>query len=171
LIRAFAELRATRPDLALLKVGQPEVLEQRERALSVARGLGVSDGIYFVGHASVNLPELYNLADLFVFPSLYEGFGLPPLEAMACGTPVVCSNTSSLPEVVGDAAVTCEPNVHSLAEAMGRVLDNPALSRELAHRGRRHAQTQSWTRAAAATIEVYIAAREARRRSVRTCVG
>jgi glycosyltransferase involved in cell wall biosynthesis len=162
LIRAFAELRRTRPDLALLKVGQPEVLEERERAFSVARALGVRDAIYFIGHASDNLPDFYSLADLFVFPSLYEGFGLPPLEAMACGTPVVCSNRTSLPEVVGDAAVTCEPDVLALAEAMARVLDNPEVSRELAVRGRAHAQKQSWARAATATNEVYLAAREGR---------
>jgi glycosyltransferase involved in cell wall biosynthesis len=171
LIRAFAELRRTRPELALLKVGHAEVLEQRERAVAVARALGVSDAIYFVGHASEHLPDLYNLADLFVFPSLYEGFGLPPLEAMACGTPVVCSNRSSLPEVVGDAAVTCEPDFLALASAMGQVLDNPELSRKLALRGRTHAQKHSWARAAAATRQVYVAAHDARRRSSNTCVG
>jgi glycosyltransferase involved in cell wall biosynthesis len=160
LIRAFADVRRSRPDLALLKVGQPEVLDQRDRALALARALGVADHVHFIGHAAERLPDLYNLADLFVFPSLYEGFGLPPLEAMACGTPVVCSNAASLPEVVGDAAVTCEPNALALAEAMARVLDRPELARNLARRGRAYAQTQSWARVAEATAEVYRDVRE-----------
>jgi glycosyltransferase involved in cell wall biosynthesis len=171
LIRAFAELHRTRPDLALLKVGQPEVLEQRERARSAAHALGVADAIYFIGHASQNLRELYNLADLFVFPSLYEGFGLPPLEAMACGTPVICSNRTSLPEVVGEAALICEPDPVAMASAMARVLDDPGLARDLARRGRRHAEMQSWARVAEVTRETYLAAHYRALEGRRTCAG
>jgi glycosyltransferase involved in cell wall biosynthesis len=156
LLHAFAQLRRTRPELALLKVGDPEVWHERERAISVARALGVLEHIRFVGHASETLPDLYSVANVFVFPSLCEGFGLPPLEAMACGTPVVCSNTSSLPEVVGDAAEMCEPNAGALADAMARVLDRPEYAHDLATRGRARARMLSWERTAQATAELYL---------------
>lgn len=82
------------------------------------------------------LVDFYNLADLFVFPSLYEGFGIPPLEAMACGTPVVCSNNSSLPEVVGDAAYTFDPyDEAAIRDAMMRVLNDNELSKSLVQKG------------------------------------
>lgn len=80
--------------------------------------------------------DFYNLADLFVFPSLYEGFGIPPLEAMACGTPVVCSDNSSLPEVVGDAAYTFNPyDTELIREAMEKVLSDEALAASLIEKG------------------------------------
>jgi len=78
------------------------------------------------------LPELFNAADLFVFPSLYEGFGLPPLEAMACGTPVITSNVSSLPEVVGDAGLMVDPyDVPGLKDAMNTILSDLDLRMEM----------------------------------------
>ncbi|MBV9359031.1 MAG: glycosyltransferase family 4 protein [Chloroflexi bacterium] len=156
LIRAFADLRRERPDLELLKVGQPEVAGERRRALSLARELGVLDHIRFAGHAGdADLRAFYNAADVFVFPSLCEGFGLPPLEAMACGVPVVCANTSSLPEVVGDAAAMCAPTPAGLAEAIARVLDDPTLAAELRGRGRDRACAMSWTASARATAGLY----------------
>lgn len=82
------------------------------------------------------LVDFYNLADLFVFPSLYEGFGIPPLEAMACGTPVVCSNNSSLPEVVGDAAYMFDPyDEKQIRDAMEKVLSDDSLAQSLVERG------------------------------------
>ncbi|MHB1296062.1 MAG: glycosyltransferase family 4 protein [Anaerolineae bacterium] len=103
-----------------------------------------------------DLPALYSGADLLAFPSLYEGFGFPVLEAMACGTPVVCANTSSLPEVAGDAALQVDPHdVGALAEAMRRLLEDPALRRELAGRGVKHAAAFTWERAASETLKVY----------------
>lgn len=93
---------------------------------------------------------------MFVFPSLYEGFGLPPLEAMACGTPVVCSNAASLPEVVGDAAVTVDPyDVDALAEAMQRVLADRDLREDLRARGLARARQFTWERTARETLAVY----------------
>jgi glycosyltransferase involved in cell wall biosynthesis len=157
LVRSFAELRASRPDLGLVKVGQPEVASERERGLALARDLGVLEHIRFMGHAGdADLRDYYNLADVFVFPSLSEGFGLPPLEAMACGTPVVCADSWSLPEVVGDAAEVCPPTGPALVDAVARVLDDPDYANELRERGRARARRFSWTAAARATAEVYL---------------
>ena len=113
--------------------------------------------VRFLGYLpDETLAVLYRLAELFVFPSLYEGFGLPPLEAMACGTPVVTSNVSSLPEVTGDAAVLVDPyEVESIAEGMERVLTNPALSAELRTKGIARAREFSWERSVARTRELY----------------
>jgi len=119
--------------------------------------LGVQDAVCFAGYvADADLPALYTLADLFVFPSLYEGFGLPPLEAMACGTAVVTSNTSSLPEVVGDAAWMVDPlDIAALAEAMQRLLSDQILRQELVRRGAVQAQRFTWSRAARKLLDVY----------------
>jgi glycosyltransferase involved in cell wall biosynthesis len=102
------------------------------------------------------LAVLYRLAQVFVFPSLYEGFGLPPLEAMACGTPVVTSNVSSLPEVTGDAAVLVDPyEVESIADGMERVLTNPELCAELRQKGIARAREFSWEQSVARTQQLY----------------
>lgn len=102
------------------------------------------------------LAALYRLASVFVFPSLYEGFGLPPLEAMALGTPVVTSNVSSLPEVVGDAALLIDPmDPHAIATAMARLLTDATLRDDLIDRGFKRVQDFSWARSAARTREVY----------------
>ncbi len=99
---------------------------------------------------------LYRLASVFVFPSLYEGFGLPPLEAMAAGVPVITSNVSSLPEVVGDAALLIDPlDENAIADAMCRVLGDAALRTELVRRGHERVKAFSWERAAARTYQVY----------------
>ncbi|MCS6845907.1 MAG: glycosyltransferase, partial [Caldilineales bacterium] len=99
---------------------------------------------------------LYSGAIAFVYPSLYEGFGLPPLEAMACGSPVICSHAASLPEVVGDAALTFDPtDVEALAQALADVLSNPGLREDLRRRGLRRAAGFSWRRCAQETLAVY----------------
>ena len=99
---------------------------------------------------------MYSGASLFVFPSLYEGFGLTPLEAMSCGTPVVCSNRTSLPEVVGDAALTVDPeNVQELVTAMRRVLTDNELHADLSQRSLKQAEKFSWQKTARETLAVY----------------
>lgn len=106
--------------------------------------------------AEEDLPALYTLADLFVQPSIIEGFGLPVLEAMACGCPVACSNTSSLPEVAGEAALLFDPHDHTaIAETLRQVLGAPELRRILAERGRARAGMFRWETAAAQTLDVY----------------
>ena len=106
--------------------------------------------------AEADLPALYGGATVLFFPSLYEGFGLPVLEAMACGTPVICSNTSSLPEVAGDAALMVDPtDIDALAEALGQVLTDPSLHRRLRSKGVERARHYSWERTARATADIY----------------
>ena len=106
-----------------------------------------------------DLPALYAGAIVFVMLSLYEGFGLTPLEAMACGAPVICSNASSLPEVVGDAAVLVNPrDVEEIAQAIARVLDNATLHDELRAKSLARAARFSWARAARETLVVYLSA-------------
>ena len=103
-----------------------------------------------------DLPGLYNAADLFVFPSLYEGFGIPPLEAMSCGTPVITSNTSSLPEVIGDAGIMVDPHhIDGLAEAMHRVLTDEALRKGMIEKGLQRAKLFSYEKEARETLKVY----------------
>lgn len=103
-----------------------------------------------------DVPAVLSLATVFVFPSLYEGFGLTPLEAMACGAPVICSNASSLPEVVGDAGIPVDPrDVSGLAQAISRVLNDEPLRRELRARGIKQASRFTWERTARETLELY----------------
>lgn len=103
-----------------------------------------------------NLPALYSAADAFIFPSFYEGFGLPVLEAMACGCPVITANNSSLPEVGGDAAEYCDANdIDSIADAMRRVLSDSALRERMRERGFAQAAKFSWKKTAEQTAAVY----------------
>jgi glycosyltransferase involved in cell wall biosynthesis len=113
-------------------------------------------------------PAIMNAASVFVYPSLYEGFGLPPLEAMACGTPVICSNASSLPEVVGDGGLLVDPrDVGALANAIARALADEGLRAQLRMRGLAQAQRFSWERTARETMAVYqsVAAKRLARRN------
>ena len=119
--------------------------------------LGLEAQVHFTDWvADEDLPALLSAASVFVYPSLYEGFGFPPLEAMACGTPVVCSNTSSLPEVVGQGGLPVDPlDIAGLAEAMHRALTDAPLRAELRARGLAQAQTFTWERAAQETLALY----------------
>jgi glycosyltransferase involved in cell wall biosynthesis len=139
----------------LVIAGQAQWLES-ELYKTVAR-VGVEGRILFPGYVDeADLPALYSAATAFVFPSLYEGFGLPPLEAMACGTPVICSNAASLPEVVADAALSIDPtDVDALAQAMQAMLTSPGLRRDLRQRGLHRAARFSWDRCALETLAVY----------------
>lgn len=118
---------------------------------------GLGEDVIFPGFVrDEDLPVLYTLADLFAFPSLYEGFGLPPLEAMACGTPVVASNNSSLPEVLGSAALYVDAaDVTGLADAMTRVLGDAMIRTRLADMGRAQASRFTWEDAARQLLKAY----------------
>ncbi len=122
--------------------------------------LGLAERVIFPGFVPAEeLPWWYRAAEIFVYPSLFEGFGLPVLEAMACGTPTITSNVSSLPEVAGDAALLVAPNdPTALAEAMARVLDGPDLAAWMRAVGLEQASRFSWQRTAAETAAVYDAA-------------
>lgn len=112
--------------------------------------------IFKQSFSATELVDLYRGAEVFVFPSLYEGFGLPPLEAMACGCPVVSSNASSIPEVVGDAAITVDPrDAGGMAEAIGRVIFGAALAKKLKMMGLARAKLFSWNTTAKQTANVY----------------
>lgn len=161
LIEAFAVARAqlaADPLLAELRLivigddigGHPEVRHAVARA-------GVEPFVRFLGFVpAATLREFHRAARAFVFPSLYEGFGLPPLEAMTCGTPVVAAQTSALPEVTGDAARLVNPeNVFDIARGIIDVLTSETLRRDLVQRGYRQAALFSWTRTAREVLEVY----------------
>jgi glycosyltransferase involved in cell wall biosynthesis len=152
LIQAFAQLQA--PNLANIQLAvaggrgwlYEDIFAEAEIHGDRVRILGFVD--------EADLPALYRNATLFTFPSLYEGFGLPVLEAMACGTPVVCSNVSSLPEVAGDAALLVDPrDTGSIAEAMARVLQDADLQRDMVARGRSQAARFTWKRSARQLLE------------------
>lgn len=119
--------------------------------------MGLASDTYATGVVSdETLVELFNAADCLLFPSLYEGFGWPPLESMACGTPVVTSNAASLPEVVGEAALMADPNdTDGLTEAVLRVYDDEAVRMELVTRGFEHSQRYTWKKTARRMLEIY----------------
>lgn len=128
-----------------------------EKVKETVSDLKLGECVRFLGAVTIeDLLHLYNAASVFALPSFYEGFGLPPLEAMACGTPVVVSNTSSLPEVVGDAAQLVDPNdVEAWCVALWRILTDRELQGEMREKGLRRAATFSWRRAGQETLDVY----------------
>lgn len=164
LIRAYARMRRrSRLPHKLLIVGKPKYLY--DEVFEAIRTSGVEADVLFAGFVrDDDLPTYYNAAELLAFPSHYEGFGLPVVEAMQCGTPVVCSNASCLPEVVGDAAILADPHdADAFADALERVLSDPAAAATLAERGRRRAGEFSWEQTARRTLAVYQAVAQAAR--------
>jgi glycosyltransferase involved in cell wall biosynthesis len=154
LLRAFESIAADVPHLLVI-VGPDGWLT--ESFYETLRRMRHSERVRRVGFVPAgDLAAWYGAADLFVFPSRYEGFGLPVLEAMACGTPVVTSNVSSLPEVAGDAALCVDPaDEAALAEAIRRVLSDATLAADLRTRGLARAGSFSWSRTATQTVEAY----------------
>jgi glycosyltransferase involved in cell wall biosynthesis len=156
LIQAYSQLPAlVQNRFRLVIAGQ--ALWQHSDIYLAAGEYGVQDRITFTGYvADADLPPLYNAATLFVYPSLYEGFGLPILESMACGTPVVTSNVSSLPEVAGEAALLVDPtDVQEIALKMAQALQDRQLAHDLSEQGIERARTFSWHETARRTLEVY----------------
>jgi len=165
LLQAFHHLRTkyNLTDTALVLAGKQGWLY--EKVYETVEELGLQDSTFFVGRVTdEELHHLYVGARCHVHPAFYEGFGLPPLEAMACGTPTVVSNTSSLPEVVGDAALLVDPtNWEEMAVAIHRLLTDSDLHAEMRQKGLQRAAVFSWSRAAAETLDVYQAVVEGQR--------
>jgi glycosyltransferase involved in cell wall biosynthesis len=155
-IALLARLRRSHPDLRLLLAGPRD--DHAARVEAEARAAGLGEAVVHVGPvADDQLRELYGLAEMLVFPSLYEGFGLPPLEAMACGTPVLVSNRGALPEVVGEAAPALDPgDVAAWEEEALRLLRDPALRARRCAAGQGRARLFSWDRSASETLEVLL---------------
>lgn len=155
LVRAFGRLLRLEPSLPHQLVLAGGKGWYYEPIFETVTKEGLQDRVLFLGRSDP-LEVLYNGADLMVYPSLYEGFGLPPLEAMACGTPVIASNRSSLPEVVGDAALTVEPeDEDAICESMRRLLLDDKLKSEMSAKGIERSRQFSWERTASATLEAY----------------
>ena len=161
IIEAFSALKAALakegayPDLKLIVIGD-EVSKNPDIRRAVIRS-GMQHDVRFLGYVSIDVLRIFfDMAKVFVFPSLYEGFGLPPLEAMAHGTPVVASNTSALPEVVGNAALLVNPeNVFEISRAMHRMLTDQPLRERMKAAGIEQARRFSWETSVRRMVAVY----------------
>jgi glycosyltransferase involved in cell wall biosynthesis len=153
LLEALARLQE--PHLSLVLVGSKGWLF--DEIFNRVEELGLQERVLFRGYVpDKELPLWYNAASLFVFPSLYEGFGMPIVEAMACGTPVIAANTSSIPEATGEAALLFAPqDVAGLAEQLMALLNNGDMAMALRKLGLRQAQQFSWPRAGQETAAIY----------------
>jgi glycosyltransferase involved in cell wall biosynthesis len=167
LIAAFAELVKNFPRLRHRLVLAGKETWYSPKVVEAARASGVGDRIRFLGFVTDrDLLHLYNACDLFVFPSLYEGFGLPILEAMACGRAVACSNTSAMPEVADGAAILFDPNsTAEITRAMADLLQDAELRNRMEGLGQRRAAQFSWQRSAQRTLAVYYDVAERNRRN------
>jgi glycosyltransferase involved in cell wall biosynthesis len=167
LVRAFGQIRRRWQDHHLIIAGASGwLMENFEREIEQ---LDLKQSVHLLGYVpDDDLPGLFSMATAFVFPSLYEGFGLPPLEAMACGTPVLTSNTSSLAEICADAAQLVDPQDEaSLVAGLEKLLSDAAWRQELAWRGLRRAQAFSWEGAARETTAVYCRVLRPRQKIIR----
>ena len=161
LLKSFNRLKSEGnfEELRLVKVGQAGGSESefRKQSLKVIEELGLQEKVIFTEYvAEDDLPAYYSAAECLILPSFYEGFGFPPLEAMACGCPVIVSNRSSLPEVTGDAAIQVDPdNVEEMAATLHNVLTDQQLRNALVNKGFRRAAEFTWKRTAEQTSEIY----------------
>lgn len=155
LVKAYHQLKNKGVSHKLVLIGRK--LTPYAEIQQLVRQLALENDVIATGYVPDEvLPSIYAGASLFVFPSFFEGFGIPVLEAMACGVPVVLSKAASLPEVGGDAGYYIDPyGIDDITEAMYQVLSDPVLYESLSVQGQRHAQKFSWERTAQATIEVY----------------
>jgi glycosyltransferase involved in cell wall biosynthesis len=156
LIHAYDELlrETTRCPQLVLCGGRGWLYDE---VFKLVEDLKLQDQIRFTGYVDdADLPALYSAAEAFIYPSFYEGFGLPPLEAMACGAPVITSDVSSLPEVVGKAGLTHAPkDTRALTEAMAKLLEDETAREHFRREGLKQAAKFSWERAARETQSIY----------------
>jgi glycosyltransferase involved in cell wall biosynthesis len=157
LIKAFYQLKKRFNDVKLIKVGRSQLTRERSNIKKIVREMSLQSDVVMLDYVVENdMPKIYNIADVLVFPSLYEGFGLPVLEAMACGTPVITSNTTSIPEVVGDAGIMLDPNdIKGFENAMYEVLTNNEIRQEMREKGLKRTKMFTWERCAKETLTIY----------------
>ena len=156
LIEAFSKLyNNLNEDIYLVLLGSYR--DSSQKLVTLVNSLGMKDRIIFAGFIPEDdVPVFYNASIGFVYPSFYEGFGLPPLEAMHCGTPVITSNLTSIPEVVGDSGILINPyNINELIDAMGNLVTNKSLQDELSLKGLNKAKQFSWESTAINTLKAY----------------
>lgn len=155
LLQAFASLPPQQPEVRLVIVGRQGWMY--DQTLRLVQELGIADKVHFTGYVDQpDLPRVYNLAQMAVYPSTYEGFGFPVLEAMACGTPVITTDVSSMPEITGEAGVLVPPgNIPALAQAIQRLLSDPLERQHRAALGIARAANFTWERTAIQTLAVY----------------
>lgn len=156
LIKAFYKAQQSTKITMMLAIAGGKGWMYEETQNLVAE-LKLENKVRFLGRVSESeLITLYSLADIFAFPSFFEGFGIPPLEAMACGSPVITSNTSSLPEIAGNAALLVDPHdIHAISQAITEVMENETLREDLRQRGYAQAQRYTWSQAATKMLSVY----------------
>ena len=156
LIKAFytAQKKKNGPAMLAIAGGKGWLYDETQQ---LVQDLKLEKKVRFLGRVSdLELVTLYSMADVFAFPSFFEGFGVPPIEAMACGAPVITSNTSSLPEVVSDAALLVDPHKpDELAHAITRLIENPQLQEELRQKGYERVKQFTWAESARKMLSVY----------------
>jgi glycosyltransferase involved in cell wall biosynthesis len=154
LLRAMAIVRGAANEVELIKVGAPAFADQRKRHIELCQELGIQTAVHWIDAVSEeDLPLFYNLASVFAFPSRYEGFGFPVLEAMACGTPVVAANASSVPELTGSFATLVPPqDPEAMASAIIATMSNSMIDRGALVQ---HASSFTWEHTVTDTIQIY----------------
>jgi len=159
-LQTFAKVRQQCPNVVFVKVGKPGLAFGRTQSLAEIDRLDLGSSSRIIDVVSTpRLNELYNLADVLLFPSRFEGFGLPPLQAMAAGTPVVASNSTSIPEVMGDTGKMCNPEDQAcLVDAVVEILCSKMLASELAIAGTEQAKRFSWEASADLVYQAYMEA-------------
>jgi len=155
IIKALPLIKKEIPSIKFVKIGQAQDNKNRQKLMELAKEYGVDNHIIWKDYVE-DISEEYNKAGIFVFPSLYEGFGFPVLEAMACGCPVICSNNTSIPELAGDAALYCDPtSEQDIAEKIVKMMKDKKMQAMFRKRGLAQAKKFTWEKCAEETVKAY----------------